>query len=412
MPRKGKGKGKENDRRSSAYDGNFEQHLIENSIYPVSREHRAANHEVWTNALTKPRSSPSHSSDASYNSFVREVGKAQDEGEIMAKVFPKIVGKTKHATACNVPFRHLNQITKRIVVPQPDLYQGEVPDVGNRTIRANLDKDIVPSTRKTRPFLPNYFAEVKGPEGSYAVAERQACHGGAVGARAMHRLQSLGGTEDYDGKAYTASATYYGRGYMDLHTHHMTQPRGPGTLPHTHMTPLQGYNLTNSPQSFREGRNAFRNVADKAHDYRVEFIKDANRRNRIISPPPPTRPTRSNRKPLSFQAAEVEQSDSESDTSEAEDSDDDDQGEVRRPNIVNASPRRAAKKIAPKGPSLGRRKHVSSSSDSESGSESDYEPATSRSRGRQTQKAEVVAISPARTSRRVSSQRRILRPRN
>ncbi len=59
-------------------------------------------------------------------------------------------------------------------------------------------------------MAPNCYLEVKGPEGSAAVARRQACYDGAIGARGMLSLHSYGKeTMIYDNRAYTISSTYY-----------------------------------------------------------------------------------------------------------------------------------------------------------------------------------------------------------
>ena len=428
MPRNNKGKAKsghkplsienKKDKRSSAYDGNFEQHLLDNNIHRANREQRAANHEEWAEVLERPRDSPSRTSDRSFKSFVRAADSALDEGEVMSRAFPKLVGNLKHASGQNVPFGHLERITDKIVIPQPDWYQGEIAGEGNRTLRERLDKAIIPSKRKDRPFLPTYFAEAKGPEGSFAVAQRQACHDGALGAKTLHKLQSLGGTETYDGNAYAASAIYHGEGDLKIYTHHMTQPRGPGTQPHTHMTPLMSIGLTNSPRYFREGRTAFRNVADKTHEYRVQFLQDANRRNRIISPPPPTIVRRSSRKPLSCQAPVAESESSGSDTNESSDDEASDDGRGRessrahlkrkgpRPRSVVSTPDRPAKKGAPPKSMLRRRKrHDSSESDASSSSEEEV-PRKGRSR-----RTEILTMAPGRLASRQPSPRRGLRPR-
>ena len=409
MPQNNKGKAKsgrkphaneENKgKRSSAYDGNFEQHLIDNNVFPASRAKRALNHADWNEVLIRPRASPSRSSDESYLSFVRAAEGAHDEDEVMSKAFPKIVGNSRHASGQNVPFGHLEQITKKIVIPQPDWYQGETPGEGNRTLRERLDKAIIPSTRKERAFLPTYFAEAKGPDGSFTVARRQACHDGALGARAMHSLQSLGGTGAYDGNAYAASAIYHGEGDLKLYIHHMTQPRGPGSLPHTHMTPLMAVNLMNSPESFREGRTAFRNVGDKANEYRVQFISDANRRNDIFSPPPPTTVPEWTRKPHSCQTHIVESI--ESDPSESRDGDSGNyressraptDGNPLRPKSVIATPKRLAKKCPSSKPTLRRRKpNESSRSDASNSSE---EESSKVPRKRKLRRPKVVTISP------------------
>jgi hypothetical protein len=42
------------------------------------------------------------------------------------------------------------------------------------------------------------------------------------------------------------------------------------------MTPLRGFLLTDSPQTFRQGVGAFRNARDLAKEYRERFIEQAN----------------------------------------------------------------------------------------------------------------------------------------
>lgn len=58
-------------------------------------------------------------------------------------------------------------------------------------------------------MLPNLF-KVKGPEESAAVARRQACYDGALGARAMQGLQFYRTDEPiYDNNSYTIISTYH-----------------------------------------------------------------------------------------------------------------------------------------------------------------------------------------------------------
>jgi hypothetical protein len=45
-------------------------------------------------------------------------------------------------------------------------------------------------TQHDLPIAPNFFLAAKGPDGSAAVAKRQACYDGALGERGMHSLQS------------------------------------------------------------------------------------------------------------------------------------------------------------------------------------------------------------------------------
>jgi hypothetical protein len=65
---------------------------------------------------------------------------------------------------------------------------------------------------------------VKGPDGSAVTARRQACYNGALGARALHSLQSYGQEASaYNGNAHTITSIY-NDGTLKLYTNHPTQP--------------------------------------------------------------------------------------------------------------------------------------------------------------------------------------------
>jgi hypothetical protein len=92
----------------------------------------------------------------------------------------------------------------------------------------------------------------------------------------MYALQSYGQAEPtYDNKAYTFSSTYHD-GTLKMYAHHPTQPLRLGESPQYHMTPLRGFLLTDSPQTFRQGVGAFRNARDLAKEQREIFIEQAN----------------------------------------------------------------------------------------------------------------------------------------
>ncbi|KAL2373019.1 hypothetical protein RJZ57_002504 [Blastomyces gilchristii] len=76
-------------------------------------------------------------------------------------------------------------------------------------------------------MAPNFVFEAKGPDGSLAVATRQACYDGALGARGMHALQSYQqGEPTYDNNAYTLTSTYHG-GQLKLYTTHVSKSDNP-----------------------------------------------------------------------------------------------------------------------------------------------------------------------------------------
>ena len=117
----------------------------------------------------------------------------------------------------------------------------------------------------------------KGPDGSLAVAQRQACYDGALGARGIQDLFSYGESEPvYDNKAYTMTSTYHG-GQLKMFTSHPIPPSTPGERPEYVMTQV-GYALTGSYQACRQGFAAYRNGSDWAKRQRDEAIEQANRK--------------------------------------------------------------------------------------------------------------------------------------
>jgi hypothetical protein len=84
-------------------------------------------------------------------------------------------------------------------------------------------------------MAPNFFLAAKGPDGSAAVANRQACYDGALGARGMQSLQSYRQDEPvYDNNAFTLTSIYH-NGSLEMYTTHITPPAAPGQPPEYHI---------------------------------------------------------------------------------------------------------------------------------------------------------------------------------
>lgn len=226
--------------------------------------------------MTQPRPSlsPSHFSDRAFDYFVQINEEALTEAIVMRKAFPIISGNVNIPSTGELPFGNL------LVDAKPDFYDGARPAQIHRRIRSELGPHITPSTQQQAPALPNFFAEGKGPDGSAAVAKRQACYDGALGARGIHELRSFG-VEDsetvYDNNAYTITSTYH-NGQLQMYTTHPTQPRNVETSPEYHMTQLRSLAMTDNAARFREGASAFRNARDWAKEQRDDLIAAANTR--------------------------------------------------------------------------------------------------------------------------------------
>lgn len=277
-------------RSSGPYDRNFQQNLIDSGVYPYAYEYpdgrvpgKPDNWEEINERLAQPRRSlsPLAFTEEAHEKFIRADAHAFKEKQISESVIPIIEGKIEDSrcTSRGIPFTNLDHLTDGTLVPgNPDRYYGARPEQLNRQVRNKLSGHIIPSTQHDLPIAPNFFLAVKGPDGSAAVAARQACYDGALGARGMHSLQSYGQEKPvYDNKAYTITSIYH-NGQLKMYTVHPAQPNGPGSRPEYYMTQLKGWSMTSDPETFRKGATAFRNARDWAREQRDQAIEKANQR--------------------------------------------------------------------------------------------------------------------------------------
>jgi len=279
-------------KKTSPYDPNFEQNLIDNKIYPSHYDFpddrvppKPNNWKDITERLKEPRLSlsPSRCPEETFDTFVRTNSRALNEDAVMGNVFPVIQGTARIPSARNLVFGNLKQLTHgNLVDAKPDFYDGARPAQIDLRIREELRSYIIPATQGQAPALPNFFTEVKGPDGSGAVAKRQACFDGALGARGIHKLRLFEADEPetvYDNDAHTITSTYHSAtGTLQIYTIHQTQPIDPGNPPEYYMSQLRSFAMTDTAERFREGAGAFRNARDWAKTQRDELIAVANGR--------------------------------------------------------------------------------------------------------------------------------------
>ena len=199
----------------------------------------------------------------------------------MDSVIPIIEGEVKSSRCVsgNIPFNNLDHLTdSTLSAGKPDRFYGARPKQLNRLIRNKIGYYIVPLTQEDLPIAPNFFLEAKGPDGTAAVAKRQAVYDGALGARGMQSLQSYGKNEPvYDNNAYTITSIY-SDGTLKFYTTHPARPAGPHDRPEYFINQLNGWQMTGNINAFRQGAAAYRNARDWAKEKRDGFIEVANRR--------------------------------------------------------------------------------------------------------------------------------------
>ncbi|KAK2795046.1 hypothetical protein FQN50_009805 [Emmonsiellopsis sp. PD_5] len=275
---------------TTAYSRNFQQNLIDHGVYPDGYEYPDGRIPVMPNnweeinerlARPRPSLSPSKFSNEHFWKFKRADTHASKEQPVTTSVIPIIegdIGDPKCAGG-GYPFGNLASLTDGTLAhAKPDHFYGARPEQLDCQVRKEISDHIIPSMQDDLPLAPNFFLEAKGPDGSLAVATRQACYDGALGARGMHSLQSYQQDRpSYDSNAYTITSTYHG-GQLKLYTTHLAEPRGPGCDPEYYMTQLNGWCMFGNLETFRQGASTYRNARDWAKEKRDEFIRVANER--------------------------------------------------------------------------------------------------------------------------------------
>ncbi|KAI9786743.1 MAG: hypothetical protein M1816_007814 [Peltula sp. TS41687] len=271
-------------KRTGPYDPNFEQHLIDHGVYPprYEKSQRPSNKDELLERLAQPRPSLSPSrfpADEKFDQFGSTAACALSEDMVAQKEYPILAGSAQITSGGGNLLNNWAPLTDgTLKTSKPDAYDGANPGQIDKRIREQLGPLIIPSTLQHAPALPNFFAAIKGPDGSAVKARRQACYDGALGARGMHSLQNFGLEESeavYDDRAYTIASTYYA-GNLTLYTTHPTKPLDAESSPEYHMTQLRSFSVTDTTERFREGVSALRNARDWAKEQRDTFIAAAN----------------------------------------------------------------------------------------------------------------------------------------
>ncbi|EXL39968.1 hypothetical protein FOCG_17418 [Fusarium oxysporum f. sp. radicis-lycopersici 26381] len=246
-------------------------------------QERPGNLEEIRQALGQPRRSlsPSVLPDDQFEAFQRADAHASKESQVIIDVIPMIEGNVgdRKCAARQVPFTNLDHLTDGTLVPgNPDLYYGARPEQLDQKVRQELGGHIIPSTQHDLPIVPNFFLEVKGPDGSAAVAKRQLLYDMALGATGYDAIRSYkADAATYDNKAYTIGCTYQD-GQLKMYASHPIEPFIPENKHGIAMTQLKAFALTNDPDTFRQGATAYRNGRDWAKLQRDQVIAQANER--------------------------------------------------------------------------------------------------------------------------------------
>jgi hypothetical protein len=166
-------------RKSSAYNRDFEQHLIDHDIYPEEYDNdedseEPANMEDINQRLAQSRSSLSSSrfTREQFLNFKKKNREALTENKVMSKVFPIIAGTADIPSQKNLSFGNFKDLTDgSITKGQPDFYDGSRPANLDKRIRDELGPYVVPSTNTAAPCVPNFYTGERSQRGYISMQE-------------------------------------------------------------------------------------------------------------------------------------------------------------------------------------------------------------------------------------------------
>lgn len=261
-------------RKSSAYDANFALLLLDLGArvdFVALDVEPPSNFDEIVDTL---KGTLVPVSTINYKNFQVENVKAYGETKTAVSLLPLLLGEDDHfASDHDRAFTNIIPLVEGIVTCQPDLYDGLCPSKVNPRVRKDLDSLIVPSRQSRPPIAPNFFLELKGQDGSYAVAGRQAWHDGIVGPRAMQAIRCYDIETTLDHKAYSLSASFYDTTIKIYSTHPIMRD---GKVVYNTVQVFSC--LMDNDITFHQGVSALRNARVWAEDKRISLISEANAR--------------------------------------------------------------------------------------------------------------------------------------
>ncbi|KAL9009255.1 MAG: hypothetical protein Q9173_005699 [Seirophora scorigena] len=267
-------------RKSSAYDANFRQNLKDNGVVIDKLGAKPGNWAAIHTRLARRRDSLSSSrfSHVDFEKFCKANEDAASEDGVKMDAFLTIAGTATIPDQGDKLFNNLVDFPGgEIAVAKPDWYDGSDPCELRKEVRNILSRYIEPSTNDSLPMLPNFFTEVKGPEGSPRVVLSQALQDATLGARGILAIRGyIDPSTQYDNDAYTIAATYLPDGLLTLYAMHPVPVTGQGYSVEYRMRQLRSFAMTDIPETFREGATFLRNARDLTKEFRDRHIAMAN----------------------------------------------------------------------------------------------------------------------------------------
>ncbi|KAN0101624.1 hypothetical protein V8E51_012134 [Hyaloscypha variabilis] len=261
----------------SPYDRACQQHLKDFGLYTENKGREPKNIIEIRNEMEQARESPSPT-QKEFEMIQDAANKRVGEAKTVSVVVLQMLSQAKIQWEQSLSFNNLAPMDDgTLVTPVPELYQGAEPGNLHAEIRKkDINQYIVPSKHSHAPILPNFSIEAKGPDGSPAVAKRQAAINAHNGARAMNFIRKFGTVSDTDDETARSFAVTFVDGTVKYYASHQVKTAS-GQVEYL-LTPLGARVSTNSLSDRKKSKDELNNLAGLAHKMRVEAIELANAR--------------------------------------------------------------------------------------------------------------------------------------
>ncbi len=152
-------------RKSSAYNRDFEQHLINHDIYPEEYDNdedseESTNMKDINQRLTQSRSSLSSSrfTREQFLNFKKKNRKALTKNKVMSKVFSIIADTVDILSQKNLSFGNFKDLTNDFIIKDQSDFYDESRSVNlNKRIRNELESYVVSSTNTVASCVLNFY---------------------------------------------------------------------------------------------------------------------------------------------------------------------------------------------------------------------------------------------------------------
>jgi hypothetical protein len=213
--------------------------------------------------------------------FIRQaMGNSTNEAGLRDDVLPKLevtrVFSHRAERGTEHLFSGLTPIVpdEQVAQAKPDVYFGARPESIQPHVRIALHRHVMPAVNEDAPAAPNFFIAIKGSEGSYGCAKRQALYYAALGARGMRSLETFRRPNlPFDSNIYAISVVLDSRG-IDIYGTYILN-RSQGSSPITYASTLLG-EYPMQKHGCLAGIHAFRNACELARRIRNDAIARAN----------------------------------------------------------------------------------------------------------------------------------------